>query len=176
MSSLRLLKPALACAIALTCGLVMTGCVWIGEEILESGTTGLSVDDSGSVIVLVKVCEVEMNQVLIFRSGPDDPTMDPDGLDNEQVGIWKSKHPLDQGVHELNLSAPGSVWETKTKATLDIPNRVYGIGADNSENTSTVGVDASTEAIRNLEAGQVLVGDVETSRTITRTEFDALDC
>lgn len=173
---MRHIEAVRAVGIASVCGSVLAGCMWLSDGIRESGATGLTVDSSGRAVVLVKVCEAEMNEVLVFRSRLGDPTRDPNGLDNERVGIWKSNDPLERGVHELSLSAPGSSWRTKSSASLDMPDRVYGLGADDSENASTTGVEASTEAIANLTAGQVLVGLVGSSRTISRSEFNKLEC
>lgn len=155
------------------CASVLAGCTGPGE--VESGFTGLTIDSRDSATVLIKVCEAEMNQVLIFVSSPKDPQKDPGGPDNDRVGIWDSKEPLERGVHELRLAAPGSAWRTKTQASLDLPGRMYAIGASDSASATTAGLEVSSEEIAKLTRGQVLVGN-DPVRKISRRAFTDLPC
>ena len=153
--------------VLLLVGIAATAC---GNAVTAEviGSAGVTVDAQGEPVVLVTVCQDDIDSIDLVggRGGlePDEP--------NPTIASWTAGTPQ-HGTITLSLGAPGAPWEGPALVELEDPE-LYVVSADRS------GADAEvTQAsfrgrdLAALSPDQVIVRD---GTVVTRAAFDAEAC
>ena len=150
---------------------LLSGCVVMGDDISTSGRIGVTADKQGQLVILLHVCEVDVNRLGIATSVP------VAYLKHSKLRKWSLLHR--DGRYEVRLADPGSEgWDPGTPIKLFSPSLTYEINADDNSNGALTGVVAPGELFAKLDQDTVLVGGWPDSpqKFLTRKEFDDATC
>jgi len=145
--------------------LVLAGC---GNAVDTdvNGSTAVSVDASGNVVVLVEICHSTIDEVTISadRAGLKETEQ------NKILGTWKARRPV-KGSVSLNLAKPGPDWASASTFTPE-PSKGYIVIPDQAKaDVEAQQVYFHGRDLAKLTPGQVIVGDakIEQRATFERT-------
>lgn len=154
------MKRALALCVA---AVALTGC---GNAVSAdvNGSTAITVDASGNVIVLAAICHSTIDEVTISadRAGLKETEK------NKTLGTWKSRRPM-KGLVSLNLAEPGPDWTGKSTFTPEASKGYIVIPDQAKADVEAEQVSFHGRDLARLAPGQVLVGDAKIEQ---RTTFE----
>jgi hypothetical protein len=146
---------------ALAAGLVLAGC---GNAVDTdvNGRTGVTLDASGTPVVLVAVCHKSIDEVVISgdREGlkEDEP--------NAELGTWTAARPM-KGIVGLSLADPGEDWSVKGSFTPEDDKGYIVIGGQAKADVEASQVSFRGSDLAKLAPGDVLVDDRKVEDRLT---------
>lgn len=153
--------------LAITCA-GLTGC-----SPGMSGAIGLTVDDSGRTIVVLRDCKGDIDELELFLLGL--PTTAPASL---QVTWSNPKSP--KGIVQFPLVEGAAKWKPKSPVPDLDPARFYELrGWKKNRSSKAIGITFTATELKDLAPGQILrwkVGWGDANEIVTLDEFTPDDC
>ncbi|WGW11932.1 hypothetical protein LWF01_17880 [Saxibacter everestensis] len=153
--------------------LLTSGCGnWVTDEF--GGYLGVTVDDSGAPVILVRAC-TPLTPYIELAEGRDNI---PESEENVERGAWEATQPQD-GISELTLLRPDRNWKTVSTASNLEPDKLFLVTAGSvDDNYFLSQAQFRPRELATLDGTSVLVpGDEDGgTRTISRQQFSSEGC